>query len=497
MPTHLFLERAKAVLERRLFLKALGLGLAAPVALRLSRSATAAATGAAKRFFVMYVPHGIAPEHFNPKMGSSGAPTDFALDMTNESILGPLEPYKQLVNVYQGFQFLGDSASHEGIIGILSGGSATDGSSPRTTLEHVIGKGLGVQPLILGACSHDHGNFTNHSQLFWDGSKAVDPQLNPFAAFDKLFGANTGPTVSADDQLKSALLDLTTAELQDLKTTAAGLTKEQTKLDSHLDAIATLKTGAGSGQSTCTQMITLPTVEAVRKASVGQTTAPSGQLNYFEQEANFRTIFQAQLEVVAQALICNAAQVIGLMPLYATSDIDFSFIGGTAPNGWTHHTGLSHIAYQQASGAQWNSPLSVDNADPMTRAIFGKAQRWFYEQLVTNVVAPLASAKDPEGGTVLDNTIILLVSEVGDSANHTTASKIESPQIPAYLPLVTIGGGGGSLVTQQVITLPIVDNNPEQSTRPATDLYLTLAKAMGVATPTFPGTTGVVDRVLA
>ena len=60
MPSHLRLERAKIILERRLFLKALSLGLAAPVALKLARSATAAPTGAPKRMFLMFLPHGIA-----------------------------------------------------------------------------------------------------------------------------------------------------------------------------------------------------------------------------------------------------------------------------------------------------------------------------------------------------------------------------------------------------------------------------------------------------
>ncbi|HEY3495913.1 MAG TPA: hypothetical protein VGK73_14545, partial [Polyangiaceae bacterium] len=65
---HLKLARAKLVLERRLFLKAAGFGLAAPVALRLARSATAAPNGAPKRLFAMYLPHGVPPEHFNPRM---------------------------------------------------------------------------------------------------------------------------------------------------------------------------------------------------------------------------------------------------------------------------------------------------------------------------------------------------------------------------------------------------------------------------------------------
>ncbi len=56
--------RAKMRLERRLFLKALALGLSAPVAWRLIQNATAAPGDKPKRFLLYYMPHGVPPEHF-------------------------------------------------------------------------------------------------------------------------------------------------------------------------------------------------------------------------------------------------------------------------------------------------------------------------------------------------------------------------------------------------------------------------------------------------
>ena len=508
MRPHLKLERAKSILERRLFLKAMGLGLAAPVALKLAKSATAASAGAPKRFLVMYLPHGTACEHYNPKMGGSGSdPTQFALDMTGEAILGPLEAYKKWVNVYQGFQYhAGNFGTHEGIVNILSGGIYADTTTPRITLEHVIAKGLGVKPLILGACSHQVYSMDLHGMLFWDGSAAVEPQKDPSAVFDKLFAGQTTstPTQSADDQLRSAMLDLTTAELNQLKTSVSALTSEQTKLQSHLDAIAALKEGGGTGGSTtasCNNQ-TLASVEAVRKASAGQVLDSSHSNDYFYQEANFRAIFQAQLDLVAKALICNAAQVIGLMPMYATCEFDFSFIGGAlgSSSGWGHHGGLSHTGYQPSPSAQYNSPVSTDNAVEATRATFGRAQRWFFQQLTTSVIDVLAKTKDPaasDGSMVLDNTLIYVTSEIGDGANHYRMSEIEYPQLPAYLPMVSIGGAGGGLVSGQVVDIPLpaYTGSAAPAVRSATDVYLTLAKAMGV-TATFPDTTGTLSGVL-
>src|SRR4029077_16290875 len=129
------------------------LGLSVPLAAKLARIATAATTPAPKRFFLLYMPHGIPPEHYNPQVSASSN-TDFALDKTNVSILGPLEPYKQYVNVYEGLQYIGKADTPEGIVNCLSGYQQADTTTSRTTIEHVIGKSLGVKPLILGACSH-------------------------------------------------------------------------------------------------------------------------------------------------------------------------------------------------------------------------------------------------------------------------------------------------------------------------------------------------------
>ena len=66
--------------------------MSVPAAMRFSRMATAATAAAPKRFFLLYMPHGTAPEHYAPQIAGSDL-TNFALDKTNVSILGPLQPY--------------------------------------------------------------------------------------------------------------------------------------------------------------------------------------------------------------------------------------------------------------------------------------------------------------------------------------------------------------------------------------------------------------------
>ena len=497
MPKNPRLIRAIRTIERRVFLKAIAAGLAAPAAFRLARSATAAGGTPPKRFFLFYMPHGVAPEHYAPRVVGTDL-TNFTLNETNVSILGGLEPYKSYVNVYEGFEYPGVAATHEGIVNCLSGSMATDTTTPRITVEQVIAKALGVKPLLLGACSHQPYGMDNHGMLFWDGTP-IDPQKSPVTAADTLFG-NIGPQppVDFDVQLRQDLLKLTQSEVDGLRSTLSGLTREQTQLASHLTAVQGVLADAtgGPSQSVCTGKPNLPTVELVRTASAGIVIEPSGANDYFYQEKNFPTLLQAQLEVVTQAIICNAAQVITLMPMYATCDFDFGFAGTPG----AHHNGLSHTGPQAAPGAQYNSPITVDNLMATARGQFAKAQRWFADQLVNNVVRVLATTDDPAapGTKVLDNTLIYWMSEIGDGQAHTRLSEVMFPQVPTSLPLVTIGKCGGAMKTGQVVRFPL--DVPEKAAlvnRPAADIYLTMARAMGAANATFPGTTGVLSGVLA
>lgn len=500
------LVRAKRGVERRLFLKAIALGLSAPIAMKMARFATAQSEGAPKRFFLFYMPHGIAPEHYNPRV-AEGDWKNFALDQTNESILAPLEPYKQYVNVYEGFKFPDLSGTHEGIINCLSGVNTLDSTTPRTTIEHVIAKGLGVKPVILGACSHQPFGLDAHGMLFWDGTP-IDPQKDPSKAADALFGtggdSEPPPEVDPNVELRNSLLSLTEAEIESLSGSLSGLTREQNKLQAHLAAVQALKSsGGGGGQSSCASRPTLPTVEQVRSESAGQVIDPSGGNDYFYQEANFRKLLQAQLEVASQALVCNAAQVIALMPMYAVCEFDFGFVGQTDGSNintaGSHHNTLSHTTAQQSPSAQYNSPISVDNYLPGPRAPFARCQRWFTQQLVDQVVSVLAATDDPAapGTTVLDNTLIYFMSEIGDGANHLRLSMVEYPQVPSSLHLVTIGRAGGALDTGQVYRAGIGSDgaNAAQVNRPAGDLHVTLARAMGVDA-NFPDAEGAITEVL-
>jgi hypothetical protein len=218
----------------------------------------------------------------------------------------------------------------------------------------------------------------------------------------------------------------------------------------------------------------LPAVDAVRQGSAGQ---PD---DWFLSEPNFPAILKAQLAIAGQAIRCNAARVVAVQPMYANCDLDFAFMGALG----SHHNGLSHTQPQQ----------NMDGTMKMeTRDAFARAQRWFVEQLVEYVVSVL-DADDPAdpGRKVIDNTIIYFCSEIGEGAWHTTNTRVLQvgplPGATAYMPIVTIGGGGGALRTGQTLTF---EGNP-----PAGNVYLSLCRAMGVQAMSFGNANTPVQEIL-
>ncbi len=478
-------SNASVRVRRRVFMSALGLGLTVSAAGRLARVALAQTTAAPKRFLLFYMPHGAPPEHFRPQVMEND-PTSFALDMSGVSILGPLQAkLKQYTTVIQGLKYPKGAATHEALVvalsGLSGGAGLPDDTVPRTTLEHQIAAGLNVKPLILGACAHRSFGLDKDGKLMWDGTPVV-PEKNPLAAYDAVFGglgqgasAASGP--DPDVALTDALHSLTEAEISSLQQELKGLTAEQTKLKTHLDAVHALKAGgSGVGVISCDKAPALAAVDALRTAAAGQ----SG--DFFLKEENFEKLLQAQLQLAGAALRCNARQVVAVQPMYTNCEFDFGFMGTKG----AHHSALSHTQPQQNRYPQ-------TGLDVTTRHDFATCQRWFIEQLLEHTLSALLEP-DPADPShkVIDNTIVYVMSEIGDGAYHPTATREiqpgPAPAVLSYLPSVIIGGGGGALKPGQVVTFA--------QDRPAGDLYLALCRAIGV-TGSFPDSSGVVSEVLA
>lgn len=446
-------------LRRRMFLKAMGVGLTAPLAASFARRVLAAPSPRPARLMVVYFPDGVPPEHYTP----TGAADSFDLQV-GEAVLGPLEAYKSQLNVLLGLKIGGGEENHEAISQLLLPGREIGQS-----FEQIVAKSFGSPALLLGAVPlksvGEQFNSGAKNALFRDGDW-IRTQVNPIRAADALFGAPAGssmpaptqPAAADDSAFRRQVLALTEGELESLSNEVRKLTQEQNKLAIHLDAVRQLKASA-SGSMTMQVAASgcggaMPSVDALRDL-----THAGADTDFFYTESNLPKIYPAQLEVAAQALLCGSARVVGLQVSYGVSEAVWSFLPGFSSSDQYHGT-LSH----------------ADGSKLEIRARFAKAKRWLMQGLVDKVVKVL-DQPDPldPSHTVLDNTIIYVCSELADGAMHNTNTKpmyIDNGKtmIQTQLPMITIGGGAGALQTGRLWSF---------GNRPHTDMMFTLCELLG------------------
>jgi len=424
-------------LRRRTFLTALGLGVAAPLAYKMSRLVAAAPTGAPVRLLNLFIPHGVPWENADPAL------QDGSLDLLakgDAGIFAPLAPFQSHVNMLRGIG-MGQGQSNHDAIDTMWTGSANGTSD---SFDYLIAKQLGVKAHALGAAPYtEFQGFNTDSYLIRHGGAWVRPRESPAAAADELFFGLGDDSGSVDEAaFRSEALDLTEKQIVRLQERTRGLTSEENKLQQHLDSLAQLK-GSGATSSDCSERPAMARVEATRG------------MNPLE-EKNFGAVFDGHLEAAGNAMVCGSAQVLSLMALHVNSNLRFNFDGGPdLPQG--HHLDLSH------------GP----------RTAFAQAQRWFMER-IAEVLLPILDREDPSapGSTVLDNSIIYISSEVSDGNNHNSDAGetwvAGAPESPMYtcLPQFLIGGGAGYLKTGgNVIQV--------EEDRQHTDVMATIGQAMG------------------
>lgn len=413
---------------------------------------------------VVFMPHGMPVEHFDP--AAPAGPLDLG-SVPGVNVLEPLTPYASQMNLLRGIEYVGYD-NHPAIRGTLTNGAGA-------SVEHVVAAGLGTKAHCLGAVPWRPNDFGPDSQLLHDGTDWVRPEASPLRAAETLLSGigdssgddddDAGPT---DADFRRAALSLTIEEVDALRKQVGDLTREQTKLSTHLESLQHLLESDDGGDlpTGCDSLPSMPALDEVAAGS--DNGANSG---YFIDKANFSTLFQAQLDVAAYALLCGSAKVMALQTMYVNAQIDFGFMGEAGD----HHDPLSH---------------SIDGPG---RESFARAQRWLIEQLADRVLRVLSGPDpdDPEH-TVLDNTLVYLASEIADGNAHNCRKApvwIGGQERITYVPIMTFGGASGALKTGQIFDF---DN------RPHADLLMTLCRAMGTEVSNFgPNSSGVIEELLA
>jgi len=415
-------------LNRRGFF--LGTAAAAFAASPLMQVLTSIRANAApvRRVMFVYIPDGCIPDRFHP----TGTATNFKLN----EMTSPLEAVKQHIVFLDGLTMYAGGGTHEGgIRKVLTGVSDV-------SLDVFLGqKFAGQTPhnsLQLGSSA----NFQNGSggMSFIGPNQEVKPDDDPLAAFTRVFGSAGGGGDSGAAALaarrKRSVLDASLSDLARLEKRLGAAEKE--KLETHVESVREVERRITSG------VMAACGVGGFNAVGFANSSSDSYPKTY-EKEENFQVVGRLQMDLATLALSCNATRVVSLMLSHPVSPTHIPKSG----TGTGHH-----------DASHYGDPSSQTAAD------FIKLQKYFMEELVY-LIQSLKNTPEGDGTTLLDNTLVMLCSELGDSNRH------DHDRVPFLL----AGGGGGSLVGGRFLDFRGKNNGQNE---PHTKLLVSIANAMGV-----------------
>jgi hypothetical protein len=428
-PTH----HHQPLVSRRRFMRGAGSALALLPFLS-SLKASRAGAAPAKRAMFVYVPDGCIPAKWHP----SGSETSFTLpEMT-----APLEPIKQHLIFLDGLTMYSGGATHEGgAAKVLTG---VGDQSLDVFLGDKIGGSKPFRSLQLGVGSTFQAGVPSVSYI--GAGQPVNADDDPLDAFSRVFGT-VGGGADADlaKRKQQSVLDAALADLQALQN-KLGSTEKQ-KLGVHLDSLREVEgrlTGAAVSAS-CGS----PNFDK-RGFSVNPT---DYYPKTYHKEEFFKTVGLMQMDLAVLALSCGATNVATLMWSHCVSPTHILETGVTTGNHDASHYG---------------DPSSQNAKDFIT------LKRWFMDQFVY-LIQKMQNTPD-DGGSLLDNTVVLLCSELGDSNLHDHDN----------VPFVLAGRAGGALKTGRYLNYRGKHNGKNE---PHTKLLVSVANAVGAGIDSF-GYTG-------
>ncbi len=440
--------------------RSLLLGSAAAMALPLLRRAKAA-TGTAKRLIIFYHPDGV------PGVSSSGEasewhPTGSETSFTLPAVLGSLTPYKDRCVFFRGLSMgPADVGSHPGgakkLLTAVDGGN---GISIDQRLAQTVGANDPFRSLYLGAMAKQDNASGDKMISYISPGTTTTPDDDPVAAFNRVFpnGGNTmgGGGGSTDPRVarRLSVLDASAADLEAPRSNLGDT--EKTKLDLHLDAVREVERRlqglTGGTGPTCS----MPSIDA-------NGLDPS-QLYVAER---FPQILRAQMDVMVQAMACGMTRVGVIQASHHTSELIMSRFMNTP----MYDPGFDMRSHQASHYGANHDPNHREYRDYKLQAT------WWVDQFAY-LLAQLA-ARPEDGGTMLDQSLVLYCTEVCDGNTHGHDD----------MPFILAGGGAGRIRTGRLF---------DYGYRRHADLLLTIARAMGDNLNGFgDSSSGVLPGVLA
>lgn len=446
-------------LHRRKFLRGVGACLALPTLESLTPAARALASqhpavatttsGMPLRMAFLSVPDGVNLEHWRPK----GEGADYQLGETFE----PLASVKEHYQIFTGFAHKNAESGNDGggdharaNASFLTGCRAfkTSGADFRNgiSVDQVAAQHVGDQTRIksmqlgceegraTGDCDTGYSCAYQFNLSWASPTLPMAPEVNPRAVFEQIFGA--GPPAERQQNLlkrqarRQSILDLVAEETRSMNRRLGR--NDRHKLGEYLDSVRTIEQ-----QIEKAERFPLPTAEIPTPAGVPK---------------NYQDHIRLMLDLLAVSFHTDSTRLATFPLAHEGSNRSFPELGISEG----HHN-LSHHKGKQEN---LDKIATIDH---------------FYMQQLAYLLQRLESLKDPDGSSVLDNSMIVYGCGISDGNRHRHDD----------LPIVLAGRGGGTLNAGRHVDL--------KREVPMTNLYLAMLDRMGVQLDRFGDSTGRVS----
>jgi len=437
--------------RRQLLVGALGTALLHPLGGLLRTAAASGPSGLCKRIIFFYFPDGV------PEPGGSGGkwfPQGSGSSFTLPENLQPLGARRNELLFVRGLTMgPADAGSHPGgakkLLTAVDGGG---GESIDRWLARNVGGAAPFKHLYLGAMAAQNNASGDKFISYVGPGTTVAPEDDPRAALSRLFasttpgpGAVTGPTPE-----DTSVLDAAFADLEALRQRAG--TVERAKLDLHLEALRDVEKRV--------QALGLSAAPACQPGGLDTSGLTTPGLY---DPANFPRILRAQVDIMVQAMACGLTHVGVLQCSQHTSELIMSRFQGTPL-----YKPTFDMRSHQAS--HYGHPGDSKFQD------FTAQRTWFMSQ-VAYLLDQLAAR--PEGpGTMLDNSLVVVCSEVSDGNTHSHDN----------MPFLLCGRGGGAVRTGGLL---------DGAGRHHGQLWTSVATAMGASITGYGAGNGTLPGLLA
>lgn len=367
-----------------------------------------AASGFPTRLIVVTTPNGTRDKLFWPK----GTETNFTLN----TLAAPLEPFKNRLTFLKGIK-LNDSLQNGALGGTLgsehargtggmltarplnagtqfkSFGNTTSGWGSGQSIDQYLAERFGSQTTFKSLQLGVHVRDTEvRARISYRGSNQPNPpREDPADVFKTLFGSLATDKLNTQ---RNSVFDITRSELQRVMGKVGS--DDRLKLEAHLTSMRDVEQRLTKSQD----------------GSAASCRAPSMQAVDLKADDQYLAAGRLQTDLAAAALACNQTRFLTLQWSYSESEHLFQFLN---ING--NHHNISHDFAQSGAG--------YDN--------YNKIQTWYAEQ-VRYLLERLDSYQEGSG-TLLDNTLVLWATEIGESTQHALTN----------MPYVFAGGAGGKI----------------------------------------------------